>query len=70
MYVCVCRAVTERQIGEAVRAGVRTFKDLQRTLGVASECGQCAAAARQCLEQALRGSAPTADQRFCFIAPT
>ena len=70
MYVCVCRAVTERQIDEAVRAGARTFKDLQRTLGVASECGQCAAAVRQCLEQALHGSASTADQRFCFIAPT
>jgi bacterioferritin-associated ferredoxin len=74
MYVCVCRAVTERQIGEAVRAGARTLKDLRHALGVASECGQCATAARQCLEEArqrlLPESTPTADQRLCFIEPT
>ena len=74
MYVCVCRAVTERQIHDAVRAGARTLKDLRRELGVASECGQCATAARQCLEQArerlLPESTPAADHRLCFIEPT
>lgn len=53
MYVCVCMAVTERQIRQAVEAGARTLKDLRRDLGVSSECGQCAAYARQCLNQAL-----------------
>lgn len=52
MYVCVCMAVTEEQIHEAARRGARTLKDLQRDLGVASECGTCAAAARQCLKNA------------------
>ena len=75
MYVCVCRAVTERQIDNAVRAGARTLKDLRRELGVASGCGQCAAAARQCLEQArqrlaLESAQAAADQRLCFIEPT
>ena len=74
MYVCVCRAVTERQIDNAVRAGARTLKDLRRELGVASECGQCATAARQCLDRARQRlaleSAPVADHRLCFIEPT
>lgn len=71
MYVCVCRAVTERQIRDAAHAGARTLKDLQRILGVANECGQCAAAARQCLAEARRErSQPQADQRLCFIEPT
>ena len=74
MYVCVCRAVTERQIDNAVRAGARTLKDLRRELGVASECGQCAAAARLCLAEAHQRlapeSPPNADQRLCFIEPT
>jgi bacterioferritin-associated ferredoxin len=52
VYVCVCMAVTEEQIHEAARRGARTLKDLQRDLGVASECGTCAAAARQCLKKA------------------
>ena len=74
MYVCVCRAVTERQIDDAVRAGALTLKDLRRELGVASECGQCAATARQCLDRARQRlaleSAPVADHRLCFIEPT
>lgn len=74
MYVCVCRAVTERQIDDAVRAGARTLQDLRRELGVASECGQCAAAARQRLDQARQRlaleSAPVAGHRLCFIEPT
>jgi bacterioferritin-associated ferredoxin len=52
LYVCICMAVTERQILEAVEAGARTLKDLRRELGVASECGNCASHAQQCLVEA------------------
>lgn len=52
MYVCVCRAVTDRQILQAARAGAKNLKDLRRELGVATECGQCASCARQCLREA------------------
>ena len=43
MYVCICNAVTEHQIAEAVKTGARTLLDLRRDLGVSSECGCCAA---------------------------
>ncbi len=52
MYVCVCQAITERQIHQAAAAGARTVKDLQRDLGVASDCGRCTSCARQCLKEA------------------
>ena len=42
MYVCVCRAVTERQVREAVQSGVESMRGLREQLGVASECGRCA----------------------------
>ena len=58
MYVCVCKAVTERQIHEAVKDGARTLNDLRRVLGVASECGQCAAYVRQCLKEARQENTP------------
>jgi bacterioferritin-associated ferredoxin len=45
-------AVTQRQILEAVQGGARTLKDLRRELGVASECGNCASYAQQCLAEA------------------
>ena len=52
MYVCVCKAVTDRQIREAVFDGARTLRDLRNQLGVASECGRCACCARDCLKAA------------------
>jgi bacterioferritin-associated ferredoxin len=52
MYVCVCQAVTDRQIREAAEGGARTLKDLRRDLGVTRDCGRCASCARQCLHEA------------------
>jgi bacterioferritin-associated ferredoxin len=45
MYICVCNAVTERQVRASVDAGATSLDDLQFDLGVASCCGSCAATA-------------------------
>ncbi|MBK5915351.1 (2Fe-2S)-binding protein [Rhodocyclus purpureus] len=58
MYVCVCKAVTERNIREAALAGARRLKDLRRELGVTSDCGLCAASAQACLREARKAGAP------------
>lgn len=58
MYVCVCKAVTERQIQEAAREGARNLRDLRRDLGVTRDCGRCASCARACLEEAQQGEKP------------
>ena len=52
MYVCICLAITDRQIREAALGGARTLKDLRRDLGVTRDCGRCASCARSCLEAA------------------
>ena len=52
MYVCICRAVTDRQIREVALGGALTLQDLRRELGVARDCGRCASCARSCLEAA------------------
>ncbi|MBS1142999.1 MAG: BFD-like (2Fe-2S)-binding region [Proteobacteria bacterium] len=52
MYVCVCKAVTDRQIREAAHGGARTLGDLRRELGVTADCGRCASCARDCLKEA------------------
>ena len=51
MYVCVCRAVTERQIETAVRDGAHTLGDLRRELDITRDCGRCATCARQCIKE-------------------
>ena len=52
MYVCVCHAVTDRQIREAAQGGARSLKDLRRDLGVTRDCGRCASCAHECLREA------------------
>jgi bacterioferritin-associated ferredoxin len=56
MYVCICQAVTDREIHQAARNGAKTLKDLRRDLGVGVDCGRCASCARQCLKSAREDS--------------
>lgn len=51
MYVCVCQAVTDRQIREAASHGVNSVKALRDQLGVASSCGKCARCAHDLLKE-------------------
>jgi len=41
MYVCICNAITDTQIRRAAESGVRDLWQLQKELGVASNCGKC-----------------------------
>ena len=53
MYVCICNAVTERQIRQAVDLGATTFADLREGLAVATDCGKCGGYACDVLNDAL-----------------
>lgn len=57
MYVCVCRAVTEKQIHAAIEGGARTLRELRHQLGVTIECGRCARCAQECLRSSARRAA-------------
>jgi bacterioferritin-associated ferredoxin len=50
MYICVCNAVTEREIRHCVRLGC-TLADLRERLGVGTGCGKCKHATRQILRE-------------------
>ena len=41
MYVCICNAVTERQVKEAINAGADSAQALAECLGVSTCCGSC-----------------------------
>jgi len=41
MYVCICNAITDKQIRRAAKAGASSVYDLQNELGVAAGCGSC-----------------------------
>lgn len=52
MYICVCNAVTERDIDGAIAAGCCSLRQLREELGVGACCGRCASCAREKLKDA------------------
>jgi bacterioferritin-associated ferredoxin len=52
MYVCLCHAVTDRAIYEAVERGVSTYSELSFSTGCGTQCGSCARTARQMFNEA------------------
>ena len=42
MYVCICNAITDKQIRRAAKNGVDNLYELRENLGVASSCCSCA----------------------------
>ena len=53
MYVCICNAVTDKEIRQAVRLGATTMGDLRDGLGVAANCGKCTSCAKGLLREEL-----------------
>ena len=41
MFVCICNAVSDQQIADAVKAGARDIEDVQEILMVSTACGTC-----------------------------
>lgn len=53
MYVCICNAITDSDIQNAVDDGVRNLKQLSRLTGCAVTCGCCKEMAVEVLQQAV-----------------
>lgn len=53
MYICICNAVTESSIRQAVRDGARNIFDLIGRTGCSTQCGRCSDLATEILEDEL-----------------
>ncbi|RCU51943.1 MULTISPECIES: (2Fe-2S)-binding protein [Corallincola] len=53
MFVCICHGITDTQLKEAVANGAQRLADVKRSMGVASQCGNCACKAKQVIQVAL-----------------
>lgn len=51
MIVCICRAVSDRQIRSAVNEGARSMAELKAGLGCGSCCGKCAPRVRELIDE-------------------
>ena len=41
MYVCSCRAVTDRTVDAAIASGADTVEEIARRCGAGARCGGC-----------------------------
>ena len=65
MYVCLCRAITDNQIREAVAKGNTNFPQVRKQLNLASQCGKCGILAREVFDESM---ANLVDQEQLFYA--
>lgn len=53
MYVCLCRAVTDKAIKQAVENGCDSFREVRDELDVGTCCGMCVPETRQLIDETL-----------------
>ena len=41
MYICICHAITDKDIKQAIEDGATTMPCLAKQLGVSTQCGKC-----------------------------
>ncbi len=58
MYVCICNAVAETAISEAMADGASSMEALRARLGVGAGCGSCDAVVESMLRQQTRSAEP------------
>ena len=51
MYICICNAVTERDVRECARRGCGSLDQLSMELGVGTGCGKCRPMAKEILDE-------------------
>jgi len=61
MYICICNAITDRQIRVAVAAGASSLGEISMQLGVGAGCGCC----REAAQQVIRDAACSGDCASC-----
>jgi bacterioferritin-associated ferredoxin len=65
VYVCICNAITDKQIHEAADAGVEDLWGLQAALGVATNCGSCKETASEILREKRREKQLARPRIYC-----
>jgi bacterioferritin-associated ferredoxin len=57
MYVCICRAVTEREVESAIDQGAKTVQAVTGSCCAGDDCGACHVAIEDMIEKRWGASA-------------
>jgi bacterioferritin-associated ferredoxin len=63
MYVCICMAVTEKDIREAAASGLSSATEIMEKTGAGSRCGTCRSTIASMLDGSSSKEAPCASRR-------
>ena len=58
MYICICNAVTEKDVRECARRGCCSLDELSVELGVGAGCGRCRVVAKEILNESQSAGEP------------
>lgn len=54
MYVCLCNAITDKEIKQAVLSdGVGNIRDLREKMSIADQCGKCTRLTQSIIDSAI-----------------
>ncbi len=67
MYICICNAVTDRHIRDAVGEGYDSLTSLRSHLGVGDGCGRCESCAQDLVSSL--GASPIQLSKAAETAP-
>lgn len=68
MFVCLCKAVTDTQIRQAVSEGASSLREVHALLGTASQCGKCGMMTRDIVNAELANQATAQQANFYSAA--
>ena len=60
MYICICNAITERDVRECALRGCCSLDELSVELGVGTGCGRCRMVAKEILNESQSPALPLA----------
>ncbi len=58
MYLCLCRAISDRDVAAFARAGACTVAQVFKAKGTAPNCGSCIGHIRSSLDEARTAAVP------------
>lgn len=61
MYICVCNAIKDSQIKQALHEGKLSISELRQHLAFASRCGKCTSTLQDMLNEHLQTADRSAD---------
>ncbi len=68
MIVCICRAVSDRQIRAVVSDGARSMAEVRAELGAGECCGKCSRQVRELIDQHAVARSCCAGEAACACA--